>query len=118
MNLRHRFAAFVRGWLPKEPNSTRKTLRIKAFAKNLRRKPLTMRERVVGGLGGAGGALVLMGILNVLSSRYPKSYIVAEEAVGWLLVSLAFSVWITEKNKKISVKKSALNAFREEKIEP
>jgi hypothetical protein len=107
--------SFIRGWLPKEPNSARRTFRIKAPAIKLRRrKPLTMRERVVGGLGGAGGALVLMGILNyVLASWYPKSYIVAEEVVGWLLVSLAFFVWIIDKNKK-----SALNAFREEKIEP
>lgn len=118
MTLRKHLAAFMRGWLPKETTSAKRTLGIKAFAKKLRGKPLTMRERVVGGLGGAGGTLVLMGILNYVSSRYPKSYILVEEAAGWLLVSLAFSIWITDKNKKINVKKSALNAFREEKIEP
>jgi hypothetical protein len=104
----------IRGWLPKEPNLARRPLRIKAFMiKIRRRKPLTIRDRVVGGLGGGGGALVLMGILNYfLFPRYPKSYIAAEEVVGWLVVSLAFFVWITDKNKKINAEKKAPNVFQ------
>jgi hypothetical protein len=113
MTSKKTLARFMRGWLPKEPSSARKTLRIKAPAKNLRKKPLTMSERIVGGLGGAGGTLVLMGIMNyVLLSWYPKSYIVIEQVVGWLLVTLAFFVWIKYKKKKTSVKKSAPNAFQ------
>jgi hypothetical protein len=96
----------VRGWLPKEPNLARGKLRMKELRiKFWRRKPPTIRDRLVGGLGGGGGALVLIGILNyVLFSRYPQSFIFVEEVIGILLLTIAFFVKVTDKNKKPSAK--------------
>jgi len=35
------------------------------------------------------------------------SFIIAEEAAGWPLVSLAFLIWVTDKNRKIGTKKGS-----------
>jgi len=106
MNLKKYMENRIRGWLPKEPNSARGLLRLKEFRIKLRRrKPPTLIDRVVGGLGGGGGSLVLSGILlYFLFPRCPRSLIVVEEIVGMLLLALAFSVWITDKKKKPSAK--------------
>jgi hypothetical protein len=98
----------IRGWLPKEANLTSAKLRMKELRiKFRRRNPPTIRDRLVGGLGGGGGALVLMGILNyVLFSWYPKSFIFVEEVVGSVLLVLAFFVWVTDKNRKTNAENS------------
>lgn len=106
MTLKRDLATRIRGWLPKEPNLASGKLRKKKLRIKIRgRKPPTIRDRLVGGLGGGGGALVLMGILNyILFSWYPKSFIFAEEGSGTVLLALAFFVWVTDKNRKTNAK--------------
>jgi hypothetical protein len=101
MRVKNQLRRRIRSWLPKEPDSSRVLLKIKEFRIKIRhRKPPTERERVIGGLGGGGGALVLLGLMNYfLLPWYPMSFIIAEEAVGWSLVSLAFLIWVTDENK-------------------
>lgn len=101
MKLKNYLEKRIYGWLPKEPNFASGKLKTKEHIIKLRRrKPPTIRDRLVGGLGGGGLALVLMGIFfYFLFSWYPKSFILTEELVGTVLLVLAFFIWITGKNK-------------------
>jgi len=113
MNPKKYLETRIRGWLPKEPNLARGKLRIKELKIKIRkRKPPTIRDRIVGGLGGGGGTLVLSGILNyVLFPWYLESFIFIEEVVGTLLLALAFFVWVTDKNRKASAKNNATSTL-------
>jgi hypothetical protein len=106
MKLKKYLEKRIYGWLPKEPDLVSGKLRMKERRIKFRgRKPPNIRDRLVGGLGGGGGALVLMGILNyLLFSWYPKSFICTEEVVGTVLLLLAFFVWVTDKNKNKNAK--------------
>jgi hypothetical protein len=92
MNVKRSLGNRIRGWFPQEPasrvgiaNSEKKNIRI-------RKKPPTMRERAVGGLGAAGGGLVLSAIVFYFVPIYSIQAIAIELIVGIALVAAAFIV--------------------------
>jgi hypothetical protein len=88
----------VRGWFPKEPS-----LPLNAETKRPKlstNRPPTLRERLVGGLGAAGGGLTLMGLVFYFVPAYPKLAVAGLLIVGVPLLSAAFIVRSTYKKGK------------------
>jgi hypothetical protein len=59
----------IRGWFPSDPAINASTKKPKLST--LTKQP-TLKDRLVGGLGAAGGGLVIMGIFFSFVSSYPK----------------------------------------------
>lgn len=86
----------TRGWVPKEI-----TLPANAHARKTkftaRKRPPTIRERLVGGLGAAGGSLTLSAIIFYFVPVYPKQAVVMLLISGVPLLVAAFLVSRTKK---------------------
>jgi hypothetical protein len=90
----------IRGWLPKEPNIAIDKVNTKKPKLTIRIKPPTIRERIVGGLGAAGGGLTIIGALFYFISPIPKQFIGIELIIGISLIVIAFFVRSTYKKRK------------------
>ncbi len=85
----------IRGWFPADPALTKGNQKTKLSAP---KRPPTIRERLVGGLGASGGGLVLMGIIFYFVPSYPKEVDAAVLFAGIPLLVAAFLVWRTYKH--------------------
>jgi hypothetical protein len=80
----------IRGWFPKEPVLSTGKLKVKKH-----REPPMLRERLVGGLGAAGGGLTLSGIVMSFVPAYPHQAAVMLSIVGVPLLAAVFLVWLS-----------------------
>ncbi len=80
----------LRGWFPADPSITvtsRKTAKMSS-----KKYPPTLRERIVGALGAAGGGLTLMGLFFYFVPNYPKQANLAVIITGVTLLTAAILV--------------------------
>ena len=61
----------------------------------------SLRSRLVGGFGGAGGTLVIAPILEMLLGlEWPLELLLAFESVGIVSISIAILLHMTDKERK------------------
>lgn len=100
MNVKKSLENRIRGWLPKEPNLPTNTLAPKIKVKKLKHPP-TGRERLVGGIGGglgaAGGALILEAILSHFLTRNTGLLVTFLLIFGAFFIAAAIAVIIFDK---------------------
>jgi hypothetical protein len=89
----------IRGWFPTESALLTCNSNIKKSNIKIPKGPPSMRERVVGGLGAAGGGLVGLGIIFYFVPMYPKQAVAILLIVGIPLLAAAIIVSRTTKNK-------------------
>ncbi len=99
MNVKNTLKNRIRGWFPTESALLTRNSNIKKSNIKTPKGPPTMRERVIGGLGAAGGGLVGLGIIFYFVPMYPKQFVTILLIVGIPLLAAAIIVSRTTKNK-------------------
>ena len=90
----------IQGWFPQEPNHPIGNVNAKKPKLTIRNGPPTTRERIVGGLGAAGGGLTLMAVVFYFIPVYPKQADAILLIIGVPLLTAAFIVRSTYKKEK------------------
>jgi hypothetical protein len=85
----------LRGWFPVDPALNAKTQKPKSHSLN---KQPTTKDRIVGGLGAAGGMLVLSGIILYFVPMYSRQSDALLLIIGVPLLAAAVLVWRTNKH--------------------
>lgn len=100
MNIKEILENKLRGWLPKEPNLHTNTLAPKIKVKKPKQPP-TGRERLVGGLGGglgaAGGSLILEVILTHFLTLNTGTLVTFLLIFGVFFIAAAIAVIVLDK---------------------
>ena len=109
MNIKKSLESRIRGWFPKEPTLQTRSLSLKKQKIIMQNGPLTLRERLVGGLGAAGGGTSLLGVFFYFAPTYPKLIATVLIVIGLPLLASAFIVRATYENRRSSQSKE-LNA--------
>ena len=84
----------IRGWFPVDPKLNAVEVNVEK-PKPARRGPPTVKERLVGGLGAAGGSLTMSGIIMSFVPAYPHQAAALLVILGVPLLAAAFLVWLS-----------------------
>lgn len=92
MNVKKNLENRIRGWLPAEPAHRTGNANIEKTKFRIRKGPPTMGERAVGGLGAAGGGLILLASVFYFVPIYPKQAVAIMLIAGIPLLVAAFVI--------------------------
>jgi len=95
MNTKKSWGSKIRGWFPSDPVSGAVTQKPKSPAQ---KAPPTLNDRLVGGLGAAGGGLILSAIIFSFVPEYPKQVLIFLPIAGVSLLTAACLIWRKDKN--------------------
>ncbi|MCW4000197.1 MAG: hypothetical protein NWE93_08150 [Candidatus Bathyarchaeota archaeon] len=84
----------IRGWFPADPKLNAIKVNV-AKPRPAIRGPPTVRERLVGGLGAAGGSFTALGVIMSFVPAYPNQVAVLLVVLGVPLLAAAFLVWLS-----------------------
>jgi hypothetical protein len=87
----------IRGWFPQEPCLNKGDQKTKLIVP---KTPPTIQERLVGGLGAAGGTLIISGIIFSFVPSYPQTLAIAVLITGIPLLITAFLIRWTYSKKR------------------